>query len=448
MGRTPGLRALTLLLLLLLASAAAAQRPAAPAEARLPPLSMTCPMHPDIVESRPGSCPLCKMALVPVRLDSAWMCPIHTTVMSDEEGTCRICRRQLMQVRVAVTWTCLAQPGIERMEPGSCPDGSAMIVRRTLRPHGNHNPQHGGQFFMAPDNWHHLEGTYPRDRVFRLYVYDDYARTLPAADMKRVQARVVTRETFDAATRKTTEITSFPLRLSGGGAYFEARIDAVKLPAEMTAKVTIKPGAPEHRFDFTFQRITREPASPAAAAGRTPATAGATTATPARPATSPANRPAAAGASAPSAAAATASGQPTAAGTASNSTTAGAATEPLPGGDPLLAPLQIPGTMEGIVEQLKARDAAIGELIRQGNFAAVWVPAFHAKDLAIALEPHLAHLPPDARELGEPALQRVVRFAWLLDAFGDVGNRQQLEGGHAELAAAIADVVKAFAEVQ
>jgi len=446
MGRTPGLRALTLLLLLLLASAAAAQRPAAPVQARLPPISMTCPMHPDVVESRPGSCPLCKMALVPVRLDSAWMCPIHTTVMSDEEGTCRICRRQLMQVRVAVTWTCLAQPGIERMEPGSCPDGSAMIVRRTLRPHGNHNPQHGGQFFMAPDNWHHLEGTYPRDRVFRLYVYDDYARALSAADLKRVQARVVTRETFDPATRKTTEITSFPLRVSGNGAYLEARIDAVKLPAEMTAKVTIKPGAPEHRFDFTFRRITREPPPTAAAPGRTPAAAGAATAAPARPA--PANSPATTAASAPPATAGTPPGQPAAAGAADTATTAGATAEPSPGADPLLAPLQIPGTMAGIVEQLKVRDAAIGELIRQGNFAAVWVPAFHAKDLAIALEPHLAHLPPDAREIGEPALQRVVRLAWLLDAFGDVGNRQQLEGGHAELSAAIADVVKAFAEVQ
>jgi hypothetical protein len=365
--------------------------------------------------------------------------------MSEEEGTCRICRRQLMQVRVAVTWTCLAQPGIERIEPGSCPDGSAMIVRRTLRPHGNHNPQHGGQFFMAPDNWHHLEGTYPRDRVFRLYVYDDYARTLSAADMKRVQARVVTRETFDPATRKTTEITSFPLRISGGGAYLEARVDAVKLPAEMTAKVTIKPGAPEYRFDFTFQGITREPASAAAAAGRTAATAGAATRTPARPDAPPANRAPTAPAPTP-AGPRTASAQSSTSG-ASGTGAAGGLPEPSPGADPLLAPLQIPATMEGIVEQLKARDVAIGELIRQGNFAAVWVPAFHAKDLAIALEPHLAHLPPDAREIGEPALQRVVRLAWLLDAFGDVGNRQQLEGGHAELSAAIADVVKAFAEV-
>ena len=417
-------RAATTLMLVLLAGAALAQRATTPAAAGLPPVSLTCPMHPDVVESRPGSCPLCKMALVPVRLDTAWMCPIHTTVMDDKEGTCRICRRQLIQVRVAVTWTCVAQPGIDRLEPGACPDGSAMVRRRTLRPHGNHNPQHGGQFFMAPDNWHHLEGTYPRDRVFRLYLYDDYARSLSPADMKRVQARLVTRETFDPATRKTTEITAFPLRVAGSGAYLEARLDAVKLPAEMTAKVKVKPDAPEYRFDFTFQGVTTDPA--AAARPRVAAPA--------------ADKPTAVSRT-PSAAGARAGGNPpTAPGTvpASASTTA----------DSALAPLQIPDTIGGILEQLQLRDRYVRDLIQQGNFGAVWVPAFQARDLAIALEPHLGHLPPDAREAGEPALQRVVRVAWLLDAVGDVGNRQQLDSGRVEFSAAIADVVKAFREVQ
>jgi hypothetical protein len=109
--------------------------------------------------------------------------------------------------------------------------------------------------------------------------------------------------------------------------------------------------------------------------------------------------------------------------------------------------LQIPSAPAEIVDQLKLRDGYIRDLIRQGNFAAVWVPAFHAKDLAIALEPHLAHLPPASREVAEPALARVVRLAWLLDAYGDVGNRQQIESAHAEFSAALADVVKAFATV-
>jgi hypothetical protein len=407
---------------LALTVAAAAQRAATVPAPRLPPLSMTCPMHPDVVESRPGSCPLCKMALTPVRLDTSWMCPLHTHVMGDGAGACRLCGRQMVQVRVALTWTCASQRGIERLEPGTCPDGTPMIVRKTLRPHGNHNPQHGGQFFMAPDNWHHLEGTYPRARTFRLYLYDDYARPLSAADMKRVRARVVTRETFDPATRKTTEHTAFPLRVAQDSAYLEARVDTATLPAEMTAKVRIKPDAPEYRFDFTFQALTNDPAAatPRAAAPR------AVTASPRPTAGTPAPTPRAA------------AGLPSPANAPAGEQARQAALDPL-------APLQIPETISGIVEQLEVRDSYIRELIRQGNFAAVWVPAFHAKDLAIALEPHLGHLAPPARERGEAALQQVVRFAWLLDAFGDVGNRQQLDAGYAEFTAALADVVRAFA---
>ena len=407
MGRI--LRAATGLLLVLLAGAAAsAQRGGAPAQS-LPALSMTCPMHPDIVESRAGSCPLCKMTLVPIRLSSAWMCPLHSAVMRDEAGSCPLCRRQLVQVSVALTWTCQAQPGIDRMEPGACPDGTPMVRRRTLRPHGNHNPQHGGQFFMAPDNWHHIEGTYPRDRVFRLYLYDDYARPLSAADLRRVQARVVTRETFDPATRRTTEISAFTLRPSRDATHLEARVDRATLPAEMTAKVRLKPGTPEHRFDFTFHALTKEPPAPvvsraAAAPPRQPAAA------PPVPALPP--------------------------------------VEAVNAADPAFTPVPIPDTMAGIVEQLKVRDGQIRELIRQGNFGAVWVPAFHAKDLAVALEPHVGHLSPRGRESAEPAIQRLVRYAWLLDAFGDVGNRQQLEAAYSAFSGAVNDVAGAFAGVQ
>jgi hypothetical protein len=417
------LRASTALIVLLIAATAAAQRGGTIVPA-VPPLSMTCPMHPDVVESRPGSCPICRMNLVPVRLAAAWTCPIHSTVMQEGPGRCPLCERQLVRVQVALTWTCRTAPGIDRMEPGTCPDGAPTIVRRTLRPHGNHNPQHGGQFFMAPDNWHHVEGIYPRDRLFRLYVYDDYARPLSLTDIKRVQARVVTNETFDPATRKTTERTAFPLRPSRDGAYLEARIDRSSMPAELTAKVRLKADAPEYRFDFTFPALTKEPPTPAVARGAAARQQPRAT-TPPRPVTG-----SGAGADPAASATAAASGQIGAAET-----------------DPLVA-VPIPDTMEGIIEQLKVRDGQIRDLIRQGNFSAVWVPAFQAKDLAIALEPHVGHLSPAARESGEPAIQRVVRFAWLLDAFGDVGNRQQLETAYAAFSAAVTDLAAAFARPQ
>jgi hypothetical protein len=122
------------------------------------------------------------------------------------------------------------------------------------------------------------------------------------------------------------------------------------------------------------------------------------------------------------------------------------APEPEPIQPPPVNPLAqaIPESMAAILGELKARDAEVRELIARGDFAAVWVPAFRARDLAIALEPHLAHLAAPKRDAGEPALSRVVRGAWLLDAAGDVGNRQQVEAAYATFTAGVNDVMAAF----
>jgi hypothetical protein len=406
---------------------AAAQSREKPSSSDAPPVSMTCPMHPDVVESTPGTCPICKMNLIPVRLESIWTCPVHSVVHNPDAGTCPICRRPLIQMTVALTWTCTDHPEIDQIDRGTCPDGKPMAAKRTLRPHGNHNPQHGGQFFMAPDNTHHLEGAHPRARMFRLYVYDDYARPLPKDQIRRLTARVVTKEDFDPATRTTKELAAFPLVLRNGG-YLEARIDDVSLPAQMTAKVKFKDDAPEYRFDFTFPALTREPAPPAAAT--------ATAAGRSRPAVTPAPGPpvsgaatAAAGASVPS------PGNPGSQATSDPSA-------PL---DPARISPPIPDTTEGILAQLKAANDQIRELVQRGDFGAVWVPAFQARDLAIALEARADRLSPPKREAAEPALKRLVRTAWLLDAFGDVGNRQQIVEAYSIFSSAVGEVASAFA---
>jgi hypothetical protein len=320
------------------------------------------------------------MALVAVRLDSIWTCPVHSVIAQKRPGTCPIDRRELVQVTVGVSWTCAGRPGIDQLTPGRCPDGSPMTVKYTPRPHGNHNPQHGGQFFMAPDNWHHLEGALPPEGVVRIYVYDDYTRPLPRDRMEQVQGRIV----MKAAAREV----SYALAPSRDGQYLEAKIDRTP-PISLAARLTLKADGPEYHFDFTFTEYSKEPRPIDASAlvARNP--------------------------------------------------------EPLPVAATFLAaPIQvsIPDTVEGIVAEIGTRNRQIGELIDRGRFPDVWLPAFEAKDLALAMSAHAARLAADKRQLLEPAVRRLLHAAWLLDAFGDLGNRDQVTAAYSDFKSAVSGI--------
>jgi len=60
----------------------------------------TCPMHPEIVRDRPGSCPKCGMALVPMlpALPRAaeYTCPMHPEIRSNRPGNCPKCGMALV----------------------------------------------------------------------------------------------------------------------------------------------------------------------------------------------------------------------------------------------------------------------------------------------------------------------------------------------------------------
>jgi Cu+-exporting ATPase len=56
----------------------------------------TCPMHPEIRQSQPGSCPKCGMALEQMAEPSSqprtrYVCPMHPQIVRDEPGDCPIC---------------------------------------------------------------------------------------------------------------------------------------------------------------------------------------------------------------------------------------------------------------------------------------------------------------------------------------------------------------------
>jgi heavy metal-binding protein len=391
---------------------------------KLPPLSYVCPMagDEDVIEDAPGRCRKCGMQLQPIRLETAWTCPVHAAVMKDQPGKCPIDGRELVQVTAAVSWTCRGTT-VDALTPGPCADGSPRVKKFTPRPHGNHNPQHGGVFFMAPDNWHHLEGTYPRAGVFRLYLYDDYTKPLPRDQVRKTTARLVVRESFDTATRTTKELVTAPLVLAPNGRYLEAKIGDVPLPAQLTAKIKFQPAAAEHRFDFAFAEYSKEPASPRITEnGASPAVS--------RPAT-PVPPPASTGTAASAASPAT-------------SSLSGAPSSVTSSVDPGLIPLPIPDTVPEIIAQLQQRTEQVRRFIDQGAFASVYVPAFQAKDLALALDERKNDLNEDTRTRVEPAIKRLVRSAWLLDAFGDLGNREHIAEAFEQFATAAKDVETAF----
>ena len=67
----------------------------------------TCPMDPEIMQDKPGACPICGMALEPLVplltvTKTEWTCPMHPEVVSDSPGACPKCGMALEPKTVSV----------------------------------------------------------------------------------------------------------------------------------------------------------------------------------------------------------------------------------------------------------------------------------------------------------------------------------------------------------
>jgi hypothetical protein len=443
MGQT-----LTGVLVLLAASAFAAplvqgpKQNAAATQQKLPPLSYVCPMIQDaeVIEDKPGNCPKCKMALVPIRLDSKYSCPVHPAVIRDTPGTCPLDKRELVRLTLSVFWTCGGEPDKQLIEPGKCADGQPRKIQYEPRPHGDHNPKHGGQFFMASDNWHHLEGTYPRAGLFRMHFYDDYTKPIAA---KGFSGTVVVLDANDK------EVASFPLAIARGGRTMEGQIKDAALPLKAAAKVKFEQTGPENRFDFTFAEYSKEPppvpaATTAGAATRVPATAARSAAPPAKPSASAAT-------SATTAAAAATDAQAPA-GPAPQS--GGAPAAPSPSTDVSQVPAALasaldesalPNSVAELLAELTRRSQEVESLVKEGSLGQVWLPAMATKTVALALDTHAGALPERQRAMVSAAVKRAVTAAWEIDAYGDLGNKQKITDAYERLASAISALKTIYA---
>jgi hypothetical protein len=71
----------------------------------------TCPMHPEIITTKPGKCPKCGMTLVKMEVkkmkeetkktmemkSDVYTCPMHSDVKSDKPGKCPKCKMDLVK---------------------------------------------------------------------------------------------------------------------------------------------------------------------------------------------------------------------------------------------------------------------------------------------------------------------------------------------------------------
>jgi len=404
---------------------------------KLPPLSYVCIMSGDeaVLEDKPGKCPnpKCGMTLIPVRLTSAWSSISHPTIIQDHPGKDPLDKRDLVQITASMFWVC---PGSDEhlLEPGECADGNPRQIKYERRPHGDHNPRHGGQFFMADDSWHHLEGTYPRGGPFRVFFYDDYTRPMPVKGFSGSVALLDANE---------KELDSFPLKPGRITNALETPIKgpAIKgaaLPLKVKLKVRFDPEGKERPFDFTFAENTTEPSSPAPVV----TTAGAT-ARPSAPAGGASRAAAATARPATPTPAATVATAPPVLGAAPD-VSASALTMSRTEAAQLAQDL--PKDSAELLKLMELRRAEVEALIHDGSFGMVYVPTMLAKDVALALEDHGNELTDRQRVSLTSAVRRLVVASWRLDQYGDLGDREKITQAYTLFAAAAAEIKNAYAE--
>ena len=250
--------------------------------------------------------------------------------------------------------------------------------------HMDHTPRHGGTVFMGADpfSFLHVEGTYPEPGLFRLYATNGDRAPV---DVGTWGGRAVTEEQYDEETDEFIEVTVFDLVASPDGAYLEALIPNGGVAADVTAKVIFQEDLPDQRFDFIFAALTVEDSDRAAAGA------------------------------------------------------------PLPGA-PEAVPLAqrilpaIPAGATQIVLELASRDQQIEELIGRGAFTEIFIPALQAKELALALQEHGEDLPERGRNQIRIAVRHLVRAAYLLDWYGDLGNKTDVDSAYSVFGSAVGEI--------
>lgn len=228
---------------------------AAAASPDLPPISYACRStgEESFIQDQPGRCPKSGEPLVPVRLAIAYSCLKVTLFIRDAPGVCPVDRSALVPITASLYFTCQNDAKVHELGPGKCADGTDRVKAWDRIPHGDHNPRHGGSFFMASDQWHHLEGTFVAPDVFRVYFYDDLSRPMMPTG---ITGGAVKTDTAGAAIGPVVPLVAVA---SKDRNTLEAHVGTSSLPMNVELRLTFTPGDKEQVFDFTFPAYSKEP---------------------------------------------------------------------------------------------------------------------------------------------------------------------------------------------
>ena len=257
------------------------------------------------------------------------------------------------------------------------------VVDAAAGAHMDHSAQHGGTVFMAPDGFHHIEGVYPEPGVFRLYATDNYRAPV---DISGWSGRAVTEEEYDEDTDEFVEVSAIAFQPGPNAAYLEAVVPDYGGSTEVIAKVVFQEDFPAERFDFIFAELS------ATDAGTTPASATASLDAP----------------------------------------------EAIPLSQRILP--DVPDDAAAIAAEIVMRDQQIKGMVERGAFTEIFIPALQAKELALALQQRGSDLSSAQNNRIRIAVRHLVRAAYLLDWYGDLGNKNDVDDAYGIFGASVNEI--------
>jgi hypothetical protein len=193
-----------------------------------------------------------KIRYVSIRPGSTVVLAILLTCWALASTACGRQQQKSGEPQVAVTSAPAAEPAALPAQAAHDHPQAPEATHKPSHAHQDHDAKHGGAFFMALDEQHHLEGILVSPGTFRVFLYDDHSRPVSASEVGKAVAKV----TWGAQDNAPVTV----MKPSADGSVLESIAPTtVNFPLELTLVIRF-PGAPANSqpelFTFPFAKFT------------------------------------------------------------------------------------------------------------------------------------------------------------------------------------------------